>query len=68
MIEKQAGLETAQLRQERRECIQIDTNHKKHLAMKRLVDALKEHIEEPEHVLKSFKSFMRSLDIVQQQK
>ena len=67
-IEKQYGLANSQLHQERRECIQIDTNHKKHMAMRRFVTALEKHVDKPERILKAFKSFMHALDVDQKQK
>ncbi|WP_395241704.1 hypothetical protein, partial [Salmonella sp. s51933] len=50
-VQKQAGLDESQIHQERRECIQIDTNHKKHMAMKAFVNTLRRHSDKPARIL-----------------
>ena len=51
----------SQIHQESRECLQIDTNHKKHLAMKDFVNAVRNRVDDAPKVLKTFKRFVRTL-------
>lgn len=61
-IEKQGRLTMSQIHQESRECLQIDTNHKKHLAMKDFVNAARNHVDDAPKVLKTFRRFVRTLE------
>ena len=67
-IEKQANLDESRLDQEKKECIQMNLNHKKHRAMTAFVDAVREHADEPAKIAKTFQRFMTVLKHDQDQK
>lgn len=63
IIEKQARLTMSRIDQETRECLQIETNHKKHMAMKDFVNAVRNNVnvDDAPKVLKTFKRLIRTL-------
>lgn len=67
-IEKQASLDESRLSQEKKECIQMNLNHKKHRAMTAFVDAVRKHGDKPAKVVKTFQRFMNVLKNDQDQK
>ncbi|XP_028405436.1 amyloid-beta A4 protein-like [Dendronephthya gigantea] len=66
-IENQAKLDMSRLNQEKKECAQMSLNHKKHLAMSAFVDAVRQHVDKPDKIIKTFQRFMRVLENDQNQ-
>jgi hypothetical protein len=67
-IENQAKLDETRLSQEKKECAQMNLNHKKHLAMSAFVDAVRQHKNKPAKIIKTFQRFMNILENDQDQK
>lgn len=60
-IESQGKLDQLQLSQEKKECVQMNLNHKKHIAMNAFINAVRNHQDKPGKIIKAFHRFMNVL-------
>lgn len=67
-IENQAKLDESRLSQAKKECAQMNLNHKKHLAMTAFLDSVQQHQDKPSKMIKAFHRFLRVLENDQDQK